>query len=129
MSQPRYRSGQASNPGPHISSCKNRRSLWLGLTLLLITTQLSATEIAVLEFELNDLTLNPDLLEETRRTASLRPLLVEQLGAHHDIGVVENPASARVEAEKGHGRLRPESIKRIRFAVWNGYTPGCMEGL
>ncbi len=102
MRQSRYHSRQASSPD---SRCKNRRGPWLGFTLLLIATQLSATEIAVLEFELNDLTLNPDLLEETRRTASLRPLLVEQLSEHHGISVIENPASAGVEAEKGHGYL------------------------
>ena len=112
MRQFRNNSRQASSLN---SWCKNCRSLWLGFPLLLIATQLSATEIAVLEFELNDLTLNPDLIEETRRTASLRPLLVEQLGGHHDIGVVENPASARVEAEKGHGYLfdRPAVAAKI----------------
>ncbi len=65
----------------------------------------SAAGLAVFEFELNDLTLNPNLLEETERTALLRPLLVKQLGEHHAIEVTENPARARIEADKGKGYL------------------------
>lgn len=88
----------------------------LGFCLLLLVQQsLAAANIAVLEFELNDLTLNPDLTKETERTATLRPLLVEQLRDQFNISVVENPDSARIEAEKGHGYLfdRPEIAAEI----------------
>ncbi len=95
---------------------KSRLGLMLGIVLLLIIApQASASAIAVLEFELNDLTLNPDLVAETARTATLRPLLVEQLTDHHAINVIENPASARIEAEKGRGYLfdRPAVAAKI----------------
>ena len=87
-----------------------------GLALLLFSPLVaSATGIAVLEFELNDLTLNPNLVEETERTATLRPLLVKQLSDDHHITVIENPASAKIEAEKGQGYLfdRPPLAAKI----------------
>lgn len=88
----------------------------IGLTLLLFSPlATSATGIAVLDFELNDLTLNPNVVEETERTATLRPLLVEQLTDHHNITVIANPASARIEADKGQGYLfdRPALVAKI----------------
>ena len=92
------------------------RARLIGLTLLLFSPLAAiADSIAVLEFELNDLTLNPNLLEETERTATLRPLLVEQLSNHYNITVKENPASAGIEAEKGRGYLfdRPAIAAKI----------------
>lgn len=90
---------------------------WLvGFILLLFVPHVtSAASIAVLDFELNDLTLNPNLVEETKRTATLRPLLVEQFNVHQGLRVLENPASAKIEAEKGQGYLfdRPELAARI----------------
>ena len=78
----------------------------IGLGLLLFSPlAVSASSIAVLDFELNDLTLNPNLTEETERAATLRPLLVEQLGSQYRLTVKENPPSAKIEAEKGHGYL------------------------
>ncbi len=103
----------------------SRAGLLLGLTLLSMTaSQASASDIAVLEFELNDLTLNPDLAEETKRTATLRPLLVRQLAGHHNINVIENPASARIEAEKGQGYLfdRPAVAAKIGREVGAGWV-------
>lgn len=88
----------------------------IGLVLLsFIPLASSAASIAVLDFELNDLTLNPNLVEETKRAATLRPLLVEQLSVHHNITVIENPASAKIEAEKGKGYLfdRPALAAKI----------------
>lgn len=113
MRQSGYPSNRAS--GLNIL-CRLRLGLLLGLMLLpMIAPQASARVIAVLEFELTDLTLNPSLLEETRRTATLRPLLVAQLTGQHDISVIENPASARTEAEKGQGYLfdRPAVAAKI----------------
>lgn len=96
--------------------CTSHGVRLIGLTLLLIVAQkASAGAIVVLVFELNDLTLNPNVLAETERTATLRPLLVEQLTHHHNISVIKNPASARIEAEKGHGYLfdRPAIAAKI----------------
>ncbi len=92
------------------------RAQLIGLSLLLfLPLTASAASIAVLDFELNDLTLNPNLIEETERAATLRPLLVERLSDHHNITVIENPASARIEAEKGQGYLfdRPALAAKI----------------
>lgn len=93
---------------------KQLKALVVSFILMLCPKMLLADSIAVLEFELNDLTLNP-LAEETERTATLRPLLVERLSNYHQIAVVENPASARIEAEKGQGYLfdRPAVAARI----------------
>ena len=75
----------------------------------------SAINLAVLEFELNDLTLNPNLVEESERTATLRLLLAEQFTVHYNITVIANPPSARVEAGKGQGYLfdRPALVAKI----------------
>ena len=86
------------------------------LVLLLVApSMVSARGVAVLEFELNDLTLNPDLSMETRRTATLRPLLVAQLAGQHGLDLVENPASAVIESGKGRGYLfdRPALAAKI----------------
>lgn len=102
------------------SESHNRRRLLrtqlIGLTFLLFSPLAATADgIAILDFELNDLTLNPNLVEETERTATLRPLLVEQLSDHYNITVIENPASARIEAEKGQGYLfdRPALAAKI----------------
>jgi len=94
----------------------------LGL-MLFVSPGASAAPIAVLEFELNDLTLNPDVAAESARAASLRPLLVERLKEYHNIEVVDNPPRAAIEAEKGRGYLfdRPElaaEIGREGGAAW-----------
>lgn len=83
--------------------------------LILVPAAASASGIAVLEFELKDLTLNPAVAAETERVATLRPLLVDRLVEHHGILVVKNPESAKIEAEKGTGYLfeRPEIAARI----------------
>lgn len=91
---------------------------WKPFTLIILSLLPStafATRIAVLEFELNDLTMNPNLTEETKRTATLRPLLVEQLTNVHNLSVLANPASAETEAAKGVGYLfdRPPLAAKI----------------
>lgn len=73
--------------------------------LLLPVSAPHAEELLVLEFELKDLTLNPDTKGETERTRTLRPLLVEQLSEPHGHKVPDNPPSAAIESEKGNGYL------------------------
>ena len=110
-----FQSSQPVKNGPR-KKLKLLGARLIGLTLLLFSPLVtSAVEIAVLDFELNDLTLNPNLAEETERTATLRPLLVGQLSDHYDIRVIENPASARIETEKGRGYLfdRPPVAAKI----------------
>lgn len=93
----------------------NNISLKLIALCLLLSPQLATAGIAVLDFELRDLTLNPQLAEETKRTESLRLMLVEQLDQAHNIEVVANPESAALEAAKGQGYLfdRPDVAARI----------------
>lgn len=65
----------------------------------------SASTVAVLEFDLHDLTLNPDVTAETKRTAQLRGLLAERLSGTHNHKVPDNPERAAIEAAKGQGYL------------------------
>ncbi len=60
--------------------------------------------VAILNFELNDLTLRPNTSDEQRRTASLRPLLEQALGRDgYDIVAID--ANAEQLAEAGPGYL------------------------
>lgn len=64
----------------------------------------SIPNIAVLEFELKDLTLKPGVLAEIKRTASIKPLLEGELrSAGYQITVI--PLSAQQEADSGVGYL------------------------
>ena len=107
-------------PFPVLPASTARRRLLKGLLtglglILFIPLGAAAAPVAVLEFELNDLTLNPDIAAETERAASLRPLLVERLTEHHKIEVIDNPPHAASEAEKGRGYLfdRPQLAAKI----------------
>jgi len=75
----------------------------------------TASEVLVLEFELNDLTLYPKVEQERARVASLRPLLVEDLAAMGALELAALPAAAAEEAAKGEGYLfdRPELTARL----------------
>ena len=115
-------------PSPVLPASTARRRLLTGLLIalgwiLFLPPGASAAPIAVLEFELNDLTLNPDLAAETERAASLRSLLAKRLTEHHKIEVIDNPPRAAFEAEKGRGYLfdRPQlaaEIGREGGAAW-----------
>ncbi len=75
----------------------------------------SAGTVAVLEFGLHDLTLNPDVKAETERTALLRGLLADRLSGTHNHNVPDNPERAAIEAAKGQGYLfdRPRIAAEI----------------
>jgi hypothetical protein len=60
--------------------------------------------IAVLDFELNDLTLDPNNSAERKRTASIRPMLEEALVAH-GFSTVAVDSAAQSAADKGAGYL------------------------
>ena len=80
---------------------------WLIASLLLVAPVhvLSADKsIAVLEFELNDLTLDPGNPAEVERTLSIKPMLEKALaGASH--AIAEVPAAAQHTADEGVGYL------------------------
>lgn len=61
--------------------------------------------IAVLDFELNDLTLLPNSLEEQERTRSIRPLLEGALEKFDHIEIVPIAASDIAAANAGFGYL------------------------
>jgi hypothetical protein len=60
--------------------------------------------IAVLDFELNDLTLDPNNATERERTASIRPMLQEALTAH-EFRTVDVDPEAQSAADEGVGYL------------------------
>jgi hypothetical protein len=75
------------------------------LFLLLISFEtIAAPKIAVLDFELKDLTLAPGIPTEIQRTASIKPLLEAELrkGGYE---IVNIPISAQNQANSGIGYL------------------------
>jgi hypothetical protein len=60
--------------------------------------------IAVLDFELSDLTLDPNNSAERERTASIRPMLQEALAAH-EFSPVAVDSAAQSAADQGVGYL------------------------
>ena len=60
--------------------------------------------IAVLDFELNDLTLDPGNAAERERTASIKPMLRDLLAAKNH-NMVEVSAAAQSAADRGAGYL------------------------
>lgn len=61
--------------------------------------------VVVLDFELHDLTLMPNLEEERERTSSIAPMLRKTLASQHDLEVVSIDASAQAAADQGAGYL------------------------
>jgi Protein of unknown function (DUF2380) len=61
-------------------------------------------KIAVLDFELKDLTLKPGIPQEIERTASIKPMLEEEL-QKSGYEIVSIPPDAQLEATAGVGYL------------------------
>ena len=74
-----------------------------------------AERILVLDFELNDLTLYPNVEQELTRVSMLRPLLADELEVRFDHTAPQPPASAAVEAAQGQGYVfdRPDVAARL----------------
>lgn len=66
---------------------------------------LADTGVAVLDFELHDLTLTPGVPEEMKRVAGLRPGLAQALRARGDYRIVAVSAEAQAKASPGSGYL------------------------
>jgi hypothetical protein len=60
--------------------------------------------IAILDFELRDLTLKPGVPQELERTASVKPMLEAEL-AKSDFEIVNIPINAQLSASAGRGYL------------------------
>ncbi len=79
--------------------------LWLSTLLYLISvTTLAETRIAILDFELKDLTLVPRIPAEIKRTASIKPLLENELGQAGYV-IIYIDAESQKYAESGVGYL------------------------
>lgn len=61
--------------------------------------------IAVLDFEVHDLTMNPAVEQEQQRAATLRPLLQEALAEKHGYNIVEVDVEVQKSSDKGVGYL------------------------
>lgn len=78
---------------------------WLAILLIAISVGVQAeTRIAVLDFELKDMTLAPGIPAEIRRTASIKPLLEEEL-RRAGYRIVDIPPDAQQRANAGFGYL------------------------
>lgn len=79
--------------------------LAMTLLMLLLSTQIAAApRIAVLDFELKDLTLAPGIPAELERTASLKPMLERELGTA-GYQIIAIPLAAQHYANSGVGYL------------------------
>jgi len=74
--------------------------------LLLFVLQIAPlhaeTRIAILDFELNDLTMKPRIPEEIARTASIKPLLEKELQSA-DYQIIAVSPAAQLQASSGFG--------------------------
>ena len=81
----------------------------LALTIFVLSappaTGWAAQRIAVLDFELNDLTLLPNSPEDMERTASIRPLLEKELTRTANLDIVSIDSAEIHAANKGFGYL------------------------
>lgn len=79
--------------------------LLIAFCLGLLSLNLAAeTRIAILDFELKDLTLAPGIPAEIKRTASIKPLLENELKSA-GYRIVDIPLSDQLAAESGVGYL------------------------
>lgn len=76
---------------------------WL-LACFLACPVFGQTKIAVLDFELRDLTLLPGIPEELERTASVKPMLEDEL-TNSGFEIVHVPLEAQKKARSGFGYL------------------------
>lgn len=87
----------------------NRLALLLPALLSLLVFSNSAIakgeKIAILDFEVHDLTMNPAVEQEKERAATLRPLMQKALRETHQYEVVEIDPEIQQAADKGVGYI------------------------
>ena len=91
--------------------------LW---TLLASAPALAQIKIAILDFELNDLTLQPDNPAERERTASVAPMLRAALAQQTDYQIITISAEAQAQADIGFGYLFDHEAKAAALAAEHG---------
>ncbi|MDP2180461.1 hypothetical protein [Methylicorpusculum sp.] len=78
----------------------------IALTLLLISHPgVAKPRIAILNFELNDMTSLPNAIQEQQRTASIQPLLEQALLLPDSFEIIEISTHAETTANAGLGYL------------------------
>lgn len=77
----------------------------LVIGLLLTNATYAAQRIAILNFELNDITSLPNTPEERLRTASIQPLLEQAISQSGDYEIVHINAEAQAAANSSFGYL------------------------
>lgn len=75
------------------------------MTLSLISHVYAAPRIAILNFELNDFTALPNIPQEQLRTASIKPLLEQALGAEGDYEIIQIKPEDQKSANASFGYL------------------------
>jgi len=89
------------------------------LAVLVSLTANASSSLAVLDFELNDVTSNPGVAEEVERTASLKRMLEESLSAKgHRIAAIA--PTAQTDATKGFGYLWDHSDEAAALGKSSG---------
>jgi hypothetical protein len=89
----------------HINQTTILRNIVFILLFYLVSTNVIAQpRIAVLDFELKDLTVLPGVPQEVARTASVKPMLEEEL-KKSGYEIVAIPLDAQVHATAGFGYL------------------------
>jgi hypothetical protein len=78
----------------------------LALSILLISHPgVANPRIAVLNFELNDITSLPNTIQEQQRTGSIKPLLEQALSLTGSFEIIEISTNAETAANAGFGYL------------------------
>ena len=77
----------------------------LTMGLLLLSNADAAPRIAVLNFELNDITSLPNTPQEQLRTASMQPLLEQAISQSGDYEIIHINAEAQAAANSSFGYL------------------------
>lgn len=75
------------------------------LYLLLSIPAYADTRVAILEFELKDLTLTPRIQDEKERAASIKPMLQKVLEAKGGYELININSNTQLEADQGTGYL------------------------
>lgn len=77
----------------------------LVMSLLLLSSADAASRIAILNFELNDITSLPNTQQEQQRTASIRPLLEQAISQTGDYEIIHINTEAQAAANSSFGYL------------------------
>lgn len=93
--------------------------LWLALLGSVTLSAAEPARVAVLEFELNDLTLAPHTPEEVARTGSIQPLLLAQLGKLGPYQTV-NLSKEKTKDEGSFGYLFQHDDEAAALGQWLG---------